>query len=105
MHIELQPLERLAPGDAIGVGQQNVGAEADQGANWVRFSLADRAIEVAGRHMVRARRSEWTLGETQGRRHAFCRGQLFAGDRRSRRRREQHISAKPVEAAGQGIEQ
>ena len=72
MGVEIQRRQRLAPAPAVGMGQQHVGAEADQAAHGVRLALQDRAIEIAGGDVAPARRPERALGQPNGRRHAAC---------------------------------
>jgi hypothetical protein len=87
------------------MSQQHVCAEADHGAHRVGLPIDNGPIEIAGGDKAPTRRPERTIDEPQGRGHVLCRGKLLAGDWRSRRRREQHIAAAPVEAASKGIQQ
>ena len=72
--VEFQRRERLAPVSAVGMGQQHVRAEADQGADRVRLALQDGPVEIAGGHVAPARRPERALGEPQGRGHCCAAG-------------------------------
>ena len=48
MGVDIQRGQRLAPTNAVGMGQQHVRAEADNGADGVRRPLQNRPIEIPG---------------------------------------------------------
>ena len=104
--VEVERLERLAAVAAVGMGQQHVGAEADQGAHGVGRSLEDGPIQIA---VCRPSPSApGRAGARRGPASGPSAGPRAGPGRRSRAaggRREQHVAAGPVERAGEGVEQ
>ena len=88
MGVEVQLPRAPRARAAVGMGQQHVGAEADQRRAPGR--ACPPGSPGRGRGVVTlppARRPERALGEAEGRRHRAGRRQILAGDRRGRRRR------------------
>ena len=78
--IEVERRQRLAPAPAVGVGEEQIGAEADQAAHRVGLLLQNGAVELVRGDELPAGRAERPLAQAERSGALLRRQQLLAGD-------------------------
>ena len=103
LHMEFQVTQCSRAGCGVGMRQQQVGAEPDQGAHAIRLDVLDRTIQIVRCHPAHARRAKRALVSSKRLPPLVGRAQIDAGDLVHRHLCQMHIAARHVDAAGQGM--
>jgi len=103
MNVEVERRERRASSPDVGVGEEEVGAEADDAAHRERPPLQDTAVYLVRGYMLPAGRAKRPLRQAECAGPSFRRQQLLAADIRGRHGREKNIASRGVETAGQCV--
>ena len=105
MDEEVEAAERFAPARAVGVGNEEIGAEADEATYRIGPSLENGVVEIASGDPAAARRADRPLLHADrlgalGGRHELSTAHVVHGHAR-----EDHVAARRIEAAGERAHQ
>ena len=104
VHVKVELLERPHPGRGVRVGDQEVGAEGEEGANRVGPAGDDGAVEILGRAPAVLRRTEGAFSKTEGPGALRFGDELASRNVANRYLLELDVAAPAPEAAGQCVE-